>query len=199
MRLVILDYIAPRVLELVYTAWDMKPFAEDMGYHSEPYRWDEERRAHLRAELDAYYARLYALTRDELRYTLRVDTKDTFGGDDFPGETFRVLKDKEMRQYGDATQSDAKAGVEEVGWDDVRLIDEIDNRQELCYPQTLYAFASHKNNWRPAPRDNLPQGQPTRAGNLNPRACRAYNEHGQSPSLTVSVCRAQELRFNILR
>ncbi len=25
----------------------------------EPFRWDEERRAHLRAELDAYYARLY--------------------------------------------------------------------------------------------------------------------------------------------
>jgi len=24
---------------------------------------------HLRAELDAYYARLYGLTRDELRYT----------------------------------------------------------------------------------------------------------------------------------
>ena len=86
------------MLELVYTAWDMKPFAEDMGYHGEPNRWDEERRAHLRAELDAYYARLYGLTRDELRYIL--DPKDVYGGD-FPGETFRVLKDKEMRQYGE--------------------------------------------------------------------------------------------------
>ena len=38
--------IAPRVLELVYTAWDLRPFAEDMGYHGEPFRWDEERRAH---------------------------------------------------------------------------------------------------------------------------------------------------------
>ena len=45
--------------------------------------------------------RLYGLNRDELRYTLRVDPKDTVGGDDFPGETFRVLKDKEMRQYGE--------------------------------------------------------------------------------------------------
>jgi len=93
-----IDFIAPRVLGLVYTAWDMKPFAEDMGYHGEPFRWDEERRAHLRAELDAYYARLYGLTRDELRYIL--DPKDVYG-DDFPGETFRVLKDKEMRQYGE--------------------------------------------------------------------------------------------------
>ncbi|MBV5279714.1 MAG: hypothetical protein J0651_00070, partial [Actinobacteria bacterium] len=31
-----------------------------------PFRWDEVRRAQLRAELDAYYARLYGLTRDEL-------------------------------------------------------------------------------------------------------------------------------------
>ncbi len=91
-------FIAPRVLELVYTAYDLKPFAEDMGYHGEPFRWDEVRRAHLRAELDAYYARLYGLTRDELRYIL--DPKEVHG-EDFPGETFRVLKDKEMRLYGE--------------------------------------------------------------------------------------------------
>jgi hypothetical protein len=91
-------YIAPRVLELVYTAYDLKPFAEDMGYFSEPFKWDEERRALLRAELDAYYARLYGLTRDELRYIL--DPKEVYG-EDFPGETFRVLKDKEIRLYGE--------------------------------------------------------------------------------------------------
>jgi hypothetical protein len=34
----------------------------------EPFRWDEVRRAQLRAELDAYYARLYGLTRDEKRH-----------------------------------------------------------------------------------------------------------------------------------
>jgi hypothetical protein len=43
-----------------------------------------------------YDARLYGFTRDELRYIL--DPKDVCG-DDFPGETFRVLKDTEMRQY----------------------------------------------------------------------------------------------------
>ncbi len=93
-----IEYIAPRVLELVYTANDLRPFAEDMGYHGEPFRWDEARRAQLRAELDAYYARLYGLTRDELRYIL--DPKEVYG-EDFPGETFRVLKDKEMRLYGE--------------------------------------------------------------------------------------------------
>jgi hypothetical protein len=63
-----------------------------------PFKWDEERRAYLRAELDAYYALLYGLERDELRYIL--DPKEVHG-DDFPGETFRVLKDKEIRQHGE--------------------------------------------------------------------------------------------------
>lgn len=63
-----------------------------------PFKWDEERRARLRAELDAYYALLYGLERDELRYIL--DPKEVHG-EDFPGETFRVLKDKELRQYGE--------------------------------------------------------------------------------------------------
>ncbi len=80
------------------TAYDLKPFAEDMGYHGEPFRWDEERRALLRAELDAYYAKLSGLTRDELRYIL--DPHDVYGPD-FPGETFRVLKDREIRQFGE--------------------------------------------------------------------------------------------------
>lgn len=93
-----IDFIAPRVLELVYTANDLRPFAEDMGYHGEPFRWDEVRRAQLRAELDAYYARLYGLSRDELRYIL--DPKEVHG-EDFPGETFRVLKEKEVRLYGE--------------------------------------------------------------------------------------------------
>jgi hypothetical protein len=93
-----IDFIALRVLELVYTAYDLRPFAEDMGYHGEPFHWDEVRRAQLRAELDAYYARLYGLTRDELRYIL--DPKEVYG-EDFPGETFRVLKEKEIRQFGE--------------------------------------------------------------------------------------------------
>jgi hypothetical protein len=139
-------YIVPRVLELVYTAWDMRPFAEDVlrergegtgdrgegtgdrgeggvsreqgtedrgqqlqpvpynlspttcNLSPEPYRWDEERRAVLRAELDARIARLYGLTRDELRYIL--DPADGYG-EEFPGETFRVLKEKETRLYGE--------------------------------------------------------------------------------------------------
>ena len=57
-----LNFIVPRVLELTYTAWDMQPFAKDLGYEGEPFRWDPERRALLRGELDAYCAYLYGLS-----------------------------------------------------------------------------------------------------------------------------------------
>jgi hypothetical protein len=91
-------YISSRVLELVYTSYDLKPFAQDMGYEGEPFIWNETRRAVLRAELDAYYAKLYGLTRDELRYIL--DPADVYG-EDFPSETFRVLKNNEVKKYGE--------------------------------------------------------------------------------------------------
>jgi hypothetical protein len=87
-----------QLIELIYTSYDLQPFAQDCGYDGPPFPWDEERRALLRAELDAYYAHLYGLNRDELRYIL--DPQDVYGPD-FPGETFRVLKDKEIRQYGE--------------------------------------------------------------------------------------------------
>lgn len=93
-----LAFIVPRVLELTYTAHDLKPWAEDLGYHGEPFAFDPDRRAILRAELDAYYAKLYGLTRDELRYIL--DPADVMG-EDYPSETFRVLKNKEMREFGE--------------------------------------------------------------------------------------------------
>ena len=91
-------FILPRVLEVTYTAEDMRPFAEDLGYDGPPFRWDPERRALLRAELDAYYAYLYGLTRRELEYIL--DPKAVMG-DDYPSETFRVLKENETREFGE--------------------------------------------------------------------------------------------------
>jgi hypothetical protein len=68
------------------------------GYPLPPFKWDEERRAILKAELDAIYAKLYGLTTEELRYIL--DPQDVYGPD-FPGETFRVLKEKEIKLYGE--------------------------------------------------------------------------------------------------
>lgn len=93
-----LAFIVPRVLELTYTAHDLQPWALDLGFEGAPFPWNPERRALLRAELDAYYARLYGITRDELRYIL--DPADVLG-DDYPSETFRVLKNNETRDFGE--------------------------------------------------------------------------------------------------
>ncbi len=93
-----LEFISNRVLELTYTAHDLKPWAEDLGYDGSPFAFDPDRRALLRAELDAYYAHLYGLTRDELRYIL--DPADLMGHD-YPSETFRVLKKNELKEFGE--------------------------------------------------------------------------------------------------
>ena len=76
---------------------DARPPAQ-RGTPLPPFAWNPDRRARLRAELDACYARLYGLTRDELRYLL--DPSDVMGAD-YPSETFRVLKDKELRDFGE--------------------------------------------------------------------------------------------------
>ena len=76
------DIVKAAVLELTYTAHDMALFARDMGYVDgkgdvlPPFIWDEERRLHLRAKLDALYFILYgvfdpadaAQSRDDIRY-----------------------------------------------------------------------------------------------------------------------------------
>ncbi len=93
-----LDYIVPRVLELTYTSHDLAPFARDLGYKGAPFGWDPERRHRLRSELDAYYAHLYGLTRDELRYIL--DPADVMGPD-YPSVTFPGLKRKEIAEHGE--------------------------------------------------------------------------------------------------
>ncbi|BCQ24716.1 N-6 DNA methylase [Caballeronia sp. NK8] len=101
-----LEFIVPRVLELTYTAHDMQAWGNDLAAYDarpvlergRPFSWDPSRRAQLRAELDAYYARLYGLNRDELRYIL--DPSDVTGAD-YPSETFRVLKNSETKEFGE--------------------------------------------------------------------------------------------------
>lgn len=93
-----LAFVVPKVLELTYTSHSLAPFARDLGHDGPPFAWDEDRRAMLRADLDAFYARAYGLTRDELCYIL--DPADVKGAD-YPSETFRVLKEREVRQLGE--------------------------------------------------------------------------------------------------
>ena len=93
-----IEFIVPRVLELTYTSYSLKGWAEALGYEGEPFVFDPERRAILRAELDARYAKLYGLNEQELRYIL--DPADVYG-EDYPSESFRVLKEKEIAEFGE--------------------------------------------------------------------------------------------------
>ncbi len=83
---------------VTYTSQALAPFARDLSHHGPSVARGGARRTHLRADLDAFFARAYGLTRDEPRYILNpADVK----GSDYPSETFRALKDKEIRQYGE--------------------------------------------------------------------------------------------------
>lgn len=93
-----LSYVVPRVLELAYTAHDLKAFAEDLGYEGDPFPWNPDRRHQLKCELDAYYAHLYGLARDELLYIL--DPQNVMP-EDYPSVTFPNLKRKELAEFGE--------------------------------------------------------------------------------------------------
>jgi hypothetical protein len=67
------EWLTPRILELTYTVWDLEGFAVDLGYTGPPFRWDDQRRALLRAELDACFFHLYGFERDDVNYVM-----DTF-------------------------------------------------------------------------------------------------------------------------
>lgn len=80
------EWMLPRILELIYTAWDLQPFARDCGEDGPPYIWDPERRFVLQAELDAAFFHLYGISRDDAEYILG---------------TFDVLERADVRQFGE--------------------------------------------------------------------------------------------------
>ncbi len=80
------DWILPRVVELTYTAWDLEPFARDVGDEGAPYLWDRERRFVLRCELDAAFFLLYGLSRDDAGYIL---------------DSFPVVRKNEEKVFGE--------------------------------------------------------------------------------------------------
>lgn len=104
--------IVKRVAELCYFNHDMDGWASELWEemseeqrselpqlgNQQPWIYNPERRATLQAELDAIFAHLYGLNTEDLRYIL--DPEDVCGKGCI-NETFRVLKDNEIRQYGE--------------------------------------------------------------------------------------------------
>lgn len=104
--------IVKRVAELCYFNHDMDGWASELWDEmneeqraelpqlgtQQPWIYNPERRAILQAELDAIFAHLYGLNTEDLHYIL--DPEDVCGKGCI-NETFRVLKDNEIRQYGE--------------------------------------------------------------------------------------------------
>ncbi|WP_338677611.1 DNA methyltransferase [Streptomyces sp. SCSIO 30461] len=80
------DWFADRVLELTYTAHDLAPFARDLNDEGPPFRWNEARRAQIRAELDAAVFHLYDLTEAQVDHVM---------------ETFPIVRGKDMAAHGE--------------------------------------------------------------------------------------------------
>jgi hypothetical protein len=79
------DWLLLRVLELTYAAWDLEPFAQDCGFSSPPFVWDEARRFQIRCELDAAFFHLYGLSRDDADYIM---------------DTFPIVMRKDEEKHG---------------------------------------------------------------------------------------------------
>lgn len=86
------EAVATRVLELTYTAHDIRGFAAGLGYDGPPFPWNERARHRLKCELDAIFARMYELNRSQLEWILDSDP---------PGVSFPTLKRNEENRFGE--------------------------------------------------------------------------------------------------
>lgn len=82
----LLEWVRPRVLELVFTSYDLAGFAADVGYFGEPFRWNSERRSLIQVELDAAFFHVYGLDRDDVEYVM---------------DTFPIVRRKDEAVHGE--------------------------------------------------------------------------------------------------
>jgi hypothetical protein len=80
------DWISERAFELTYVSYAMSGVAAELGFSSQPFRWNTERRTLLRAELDAAFFHLYGLAEEDVDYVM---------------ETVPVVKRRDEEKYGD--------------------------------------------------------------------------------------------------
>lgn len=81
------DWLQPYVLELAYTSHRLRPYAQELDDDDgPPFHWDSERRALLRADLDAGFLHIYGLDRDEAEHVL---------------DSFPVVRKYEERDFGE--------------------------------------------------------------------------------------------------
>ena len=107
----------------------------------EPWIFDPDRRAVLQAELDAIFTHLYGLNTEELRYILY---PEDVCGVWCINETFRVLRDNEIREFGEyRTKRLVLEAWERLGYCLVPLkvaAAIIPHLKEWAFPQLIVKF-----------------------------------------------------------
>lgn len=91
------SFILSRLVSLTCNADDMRPFLEEIDPDGDIVVFNESERARAQAELDAYYAKLYGINRQELQFILEPESVKP----GYPSETFAVLKRNEEREFGE--------------------------------------------------------------------------------------------------
>jgi len=87
------ELIVPRVLELMYTSYELGGFASDLGYPgNRPFLWDDPRRHRLQSELDAIFCHMYRLDRTDVEWILDAPA---------PSSSFPSLKQHELKEFGE--------------------------------------------------------------------------------------------------
>lgn len=120
--------IGRHVLELTYTAWDLRDYASEGGHFGPPFRWCVDRRAAMRAEIDAHMFRLSGLDRDDVEFAL---------------DTFHIVKRKDEAEFGEyitkrliLERYDAMVQAEKDGVEYETILDPPPADPSLCHPES---------------------------------------------------------------
>ncbi|MHC1773811.1 MAG: hypothetical protein AB9834_00220 [Lentimicrobium sp.] len=81
----IIKIVSEIVYRLIYTSQTMRNIACELNFFDSPFIWNDKERFQLQCELDAIYAHLYGLEKEEMDYIL---------------ETFPIVKRKDIAKYG---------------------------------------------------------------------------------------------------
>lgn len=90
------DWLRTQIVELVYTSWDLRPFALELGWTGPPFFWDERRRPLIRAQIDAAFFHLYGLDRRDVEHVM---------------DSFWTVRDRDIREHGTYRTKESVVGA----------------------------------------------------------------------------------------
>lgn len=99
------EWLKLRTLELVYTAWNLKSFTDELGWHNPPFIWDTNRRFLIRCELDAAYFHWYLGSISEWKVNGSLELLNNFPSPraavEYILDTFPIVNNRDMKEYGE--------------------------------------------------------------------------------------------------